>query len=192
MSWQELFTELLRTVFLTELNDLDVPATSFKATDIIAVCNPIKTADGLHSIRRIVQISEVRKHWKEDPLLEKGFVDLLNYNIEKDELEPSDDLINGDSEILKDIASNVKGWAGNWDAIYDNVLLRAKIKQEIVNIAKKTNNNQILESGFNMLSNHAFHEISDKVRQEVGLPVGDRVFPEWQKWLNEQIKKKII
>ncbi len=179
-------------VFDRVVNDLDVPATSFKATDIIAVCNPIKTADGLHSIRRIVQISEVRKHWKEDPLLEKGFVDLLNYNIEKDELEPSDDLINGDSEVLKDIASNVKGWAGNWDAIYDNVLLRAKIKQEIVNVAKKINNNQILEAGFNMLSNHAFHDISDKVRQEVGLPVGDRVFSEWQKWLNEQIKKKII
>jgi len=46
-------------------------------------------------------------------------------------------LINGDSQILKDIASNVKGWAGNWDAIYDNILLRAKIKQEIVDVSKK-------------------------------------------------------
>jgi hypothetical protein len=107
-------------------------------------------------------------------------------------MEPSDDLINGDSEILKDIASNVRGWAGNWDAIYDNVLLRAKIKQEIVDVAKKIGNDAILEAGFNLLSNHEFHHISDKVRQEIGLPMGDRVFPEWQKWLNEQIKKKII
>jgi hypothetical protein len=22
------------------------------------------------------------------------------------------------------------------------------------------------------------------------LPIGDRVFPEWQKWLNEEIKKR--
>ncbi len=179
-------------VFDRVVNDLEVPATSFKATDIIAVCNPIKTSDGMHSRRRVVQLSEVRKHWKEDPLSEKGFVDLLNYNIEKDELEPSEDLINGDSEILKDIASNVKGWAGNWNAIYDNILLRGKIKKEIVDTANKTGNNQLLEAGFNMLSNHAFHEISDSVRQEVGLPVGDRVFPAWQKWLNEQIKKKVI
>jgi type IV secretory pathway ATPase VirB11/archaellum biosynthesis ATPase len=177
-------------VFDRVVNDLDVPVTSFKATDIIVVCNPIKTPDGLHSLRRVVQLSEVRKHWKEDPLLEKGFVDLLNYNIEKDELEPSDDLINGDSEVLKSIASSVKGWAGNWDAIYDNILLRAKIKKEIVDVAKKTGYNRILEAQFNVLSNHAFHEISDTVRQEVGLPLGDRVFPEWQKWLNEQIKSK--
>jgi len=179
-------------VFDRVVHDLEVPATSFKATDLIAVCNPVKTADGLHSIRRVVQLTEVRKHWKDDPLLEKGFVDLMNYNIDTDELEPSDDLINGDSEILKDIASNVKGWAGNWDAIYDNVLLRGKIKQEIVNVATKVGNDRILEADFNRLSNNAFHEISDNVRQEIGLPLGDRVFPEWQKWLNEQIKKKII
>jgi type IV secretory pathway ATPase VirB11/archaellum biosynthesis ATPase len=177
-------------VFDRVVNDLEVPATSFKATDIIAVCNPIKTADGLHSLRRMVQLTEVRKHWKQDPQAEKGFVDLLNYNIEKDELEPSEDLINGDSEVLKDIASNVKGWAGNWDAIYDNILLRAKTKKEIVEVAEKINNPRILEAEFNMLSNHAFHEISDEVRQEVGLPVGDRVFPLWQKWLNNQIKLK--
>ncbi|VVB83477.1 Type II/IV secretion system protein [uncultured archaeon] len=179
-------------VFDRVVNDLEVPKTSFKATDIIAVCNPIKTPDGLHSLRRVVQLSEIRKHWKDDPLLEKGFVDLLNYDIEKDELKPSDDLINGDSEVLKDIASNVKGWAGNWDGIYDNILLRANIKQEIVNTANKTGNNKILEAEFNTLSNHAFHEISDNIRQEVGLPIGERVFPAWQKWLNGEIKKKFF
>jgi type IV secretory pathway ATPase VirB11/archaellum biosynthesis ATPase len=177
-------------VFDRVVNDLEVPTTSFKATDLIAVCNPIKTADGLHSMKRVVQLSEVRKHWKDDPLLEKGFVDLMNYNIEKDELEPSSDLINGDSEIIKGVASNVKGWAGNWDAIYDNILLRAKIKQEIVDVSKQTGNNVILEADFNTLSNHMFHEISDKVRQEIGLPMGHRVFPEWQKWLNEAVNKK--
>jgi hypothetical protein len=177
-------------VFDRVVNDLEVPKTSFKATDLIVVCNPIKTPDGLHSLRRVVQLSEVRKHWKDDPLLEKGFVDLLNYDIEKDELKPSDDLINGDSEILKDIASNVKGWAGNWDAIYDNILLRAKIKQEIVDVAKKTGENKILEAEFNTLSNHNFHEISDNIRQEIGLPASDRVFPLWQKWLNQEIKNR--
>ncbi len=167
-------------VFDRVVNDLEVPTTSFKATDIIAVANPIKSSDGLHSQRRLVQLSEVRKHWKEDPLEEKGFVDLLKYNVEKDELLPTEDLINGDSEIIKDIASNVRGWAGNWDAVYDNILLRAKIKEEIVKVSEKTQNFEILESKFNTLSNHAFHRISDEIRQEIGLPLGERVFPEWQ------------
>jgi hypothetical protein len=134
----------------------------------------------------------VRKHWKSDPLLEKGFVDLLKYNIKKDELEPTDDLINGESEIIKDIASNVKGWAGNWDAVYDNILLRAKIKKELVDAANKTGNLNILESEFNTSANLAFHEISDSVSREIGLPMSDRVFPDWQKWLNAEIKKKKI
>ena len=176
-------------VFDRVVNDLEVPATSFKATDIIAVCNPIKSPDGMHSWKRMLQISEIRKHWKHDPLIEKGFVDLLKYNVEKDELEPTDDLINGDSEVLKDIASNVRGWAGNWDAIYDNILLRAKIKKEVVDVAEKTKNYDILEAKFNTLSNHAFHRISDEVIQEIGLPLGERVFPEWQKWLNKEVKK---
>ena len=177
-------------VFDRVVNDLQVPATSFKATDIIAVANPIKTPDGLHSWKRVVGLSEVRKHWKKDPLEEKGFVDLLKYNVDKDELEPTEDLINGDSEVIKDVASNVKGWAGNWDAVWDNILLRAKLKKELVNTAEKIKDYRILEADFNTLSNHVFHKISDEIREEIGLPISERVFPEWQKWLNSEIKKR--
>ncbi|MBU2052848.1 MAG: type II/IV secretion system ATPase subunit [Nanoarchaeota archaeon] len=179
-------------VFDRVVNDLGVPATSFKATDIITICNPIKSPDGLHSWKRVLQIAEVRKHWNKDPIEEKGFVDLMKYNVEKDELEPTDDLINGDSEVIKSIASNVKGWAGNWDAVYDNILLRAKMKKEIVEVAEKTGNANLLEAGFNTLSNHMFHRISDEIGQEIGLPWGDRVFPEWQRWLNGEVKKRKI
>jgi archaeal flagellar protein FlaI len=171
------------------VNDLGVPATSFKATDIIVVCNPIKSADGLNSWRRVLQITEIRKHWEKDPLIEKGFVDLMRYNVEKDELEATEDLINGDSEIIKEIASKVKGWAGNWDAVYDNILLRAEMKEELVRVAKETGKMQILEAEFNTLSNHVFHRISEQIIEEKGLPLKKDVFPKWKKWLNEEIKK---
>jgi flagellar protein FlaI len=179
-------------VFDRVVNDLGVPVTSFKATDSIIVCNPIKSPDGLHAWKRLVQLSEVRKHWTKDPMAEKGFVDLMKYNIEKDEIEPTEDLINGESEIIKDVAANVKGWAGNWDAVYDNILLRAKMKKEIVDISKKIEDPDLLESKFNTLSNHTFHRLSDEVIQEIGLPLSDRVFPLWQEWLNKEIKKKQI
>ncbi len=175
-------------VFDRVVNDLGVPATSFKATDIIAVANPIKSADGLHSWRRLLEISEVKKHWKEDPVLERGFSDLMKYDVEKDELEASDALINGESEVIKDIASKVKGWAGNWDAVYDNILLRSKVKNEIVKVAKSSGHEEVLEAKFNVLANHVFHRISDEVIEELGLPVGDVVFPRWQEWLNKEIK----
>ena len=176
-------------VFDRVVNDLQVPITSFKATDCIVVANPIKSPDGLHQWRRMLQITEIRKHWNKDPLDEHGFVDLMKYNVEKDVLEPSEDLINGDSEIIKDIASNVKGWAGNWDAVWDNIVLRQKIKEETVSFAEKMKNNDLLEAPFTVLSNNAFHQISDKIRQEVGLPDSDRVFPEWKKWLEKESRR---
>ena len=176
-------------VFDRVVNDLQVPVTSFKATDCIIVANPVKTADGMHSQRRVLQVTEVRKNWTHDPLEEKGFVDLIKYNVDKDQLEASQDLVNGDSEIIKDIAAGVKGWAGNWDAVYDNILLRGKIKQEIVNLAEKLGKPQILEAGFTVISNNMFHQISDNLRGEIGLPVGEKVFPEWQKWAISAAKK---
>jgi type IV secretory pathway ATPase VirB11/archaellum biosynthesis ATPase len=176
-------------VFDRVVNDLGVPVTSFKATDCIVVANPIKSPDGLHSWRRVLQIAEVRKHWTKDPLEEGGFVDLMKYSVEDDFLKESEDLINGDSEIIKDIASNVKGWAGNWDAVWDNILLRKKIKQEIVDYAEKIKKPDLLEADFTVKSNNAFHQISDEIREEIGLPSSDRVFPEWKKWLERESRR---
>jgi archaeal flagellar protein FlaI len=177
------------SVFDRIVNDLNVPITSFKATDLILVANPIRTPDGLHSQKRVVQLTEVRKHWTKDPLEEKGFVDLLKYDVEKDELKPSDDLVNGNSEIIKNIASGVKGWAGNWDAVYDNILLRGQVKQELVDIAKKLNRASLLEAKFNNLSNSIFYQVSDSVNADVGIPISGKVFPEWKKRVIAEVKK---
>lgn len=179
-------------VFDRVVNDLQVPVTSFKATDIITVVNPIKSADGMHSWRRMITLTEVRKHWTHDPLEERGFIDLMRYNVQNDELEATPELISGESEIIKAIASNVKGWAGNWDAVWDNVLLRARIKEETVKISEQLKMPELLEANFTAKSNNAFHEISDKVREETGLPEGKIVFREWHDWLKQEMKRKVI
>ncbi len=176
-------------VFDRVVNDLEVPRTSFKATDIIVVANPIKSADGLHRWRRVTQITEVRKFWEQDPMLERGFVDLMKYETKTDQLEPSNELINGESEILKSIAGNVKEWAGNWDAVWDNVMLRAKIKQTLLDYSLETKNQDIIEAGFVIKSNDEFHRISDKIKDEVGSLDSKRIYFDWNEWIKRQIKK---
>lgn len=171
-------------VFDRVVNDLGVPATSFKATDIIVVVNPVKTPDGLHAERRVMRVTEVRKHWLRDPEEESGFVDLLRYNVETDALEPTPELVNGDSEIVKSIAANVKGWAGNWDAVYDSIILRGLLCQALVDIATKMHKPELLEAKFVTLANTAFHRISDEVRQGGRLPLQEYVLPLWQQWLH--------
>jgi|TARA_Y100000310_G_scaffold345431_1_gene464921 type IV secretory pathway ATPase VirB11/archaellum biosynthesis ATPase len=177
-------------VFDRVVNDLQVPRTSFKATDIIIVANPIKSPDGLHKWRRVTQITEVRKHWENDPLLENGFVDLMKYDSRTDQLEPTDELINGESEILKSIAGNVKEWAGSWDAIWDNILLRAKIKETLLKATKKAKMPNLLEADFIVQANDEFHKISDNINQEVGNLDSKRIFFDWNEWLKTAIKKK--
>lgn len=171
------------------VNDLGVPKTSFKATDIIIVANPVKSADGLHRWRRITQITEVQKHWEQDPLAEGGFLDLMKYDSKTDQLMPSNDLLNGESEILKSIAGNVKEWAGNWDAVWENVILRANIKEEIVKIHEKTGIPEILEAEFCIHANDQFHKISDEVKEESGSLDSKRIFFRWKNWLEREVKR---
>ncbi len=176
-------------VFDSVVNDLQVPRTSFKATDIIVVANPIKSSDGLSRWRRVTQITEVRKQWENDPLLENGFVDLMKYDTATDQLEPTDELINGESEILKSIAGNVKEWAGSWDAVWDNVLLRTKIKETLLQVAKKAKMLNLLEADFVVQANDEFHKISSSIKEEVGSLDSKRIFFDWNEWLKINIKK---
>jgi len=172
------------------VNDLKVPKTSFKATDIIIVANPIKSPDGLHKWRRVTQITEVRKHWENDPMLEGGFSDLMKYSPKKDMLEPSKDVINGDSDVLKSIAGNVKEWASDWDAVWSNILLRADIKKMLLDYSTKLKMPQILEADFVISANDEFHTISSKVEEDIGSLDSKRILSEWEKWLKNKLRKK--
>jgi type IV secretory pathway ATPase VirB11/archaellum biosynthesis ATPase len=172
------------------VNDIGIPKTSFKATDIVIIANPIKSADGLHKLRRVLQITEVRKDWDEDPNSEGGFVDLMKYNASTDQLEATPELLNGESEILKDIASKVKEYTGNWDAMWENILLRAKIKERITTIAQEENNGDLLEAEFVILANDIFHKITEKVIKRTGEADGEKIYFEWEEWLKNEIKRR--
>jgi 23S rRNA A2030 N6-methylase RlmJ len=170
------------------VHDLKVPPTSFKATDIICVANPIRSADGLHKKRRLIQVTEVRKDWKDDPMLEHGFMDLLAYNPKTDLLEPTRELMEGESEVISGIAGRVKEWIGDFDAVWDNIKLRAKVKQTIVNMAEKARKPEILEADFVVRANDMFHIISDKIRKEHGELVSDEIYRRWESWMRKELK----
>lgn len=171
------------------VNDIGVPKTSFKATDIIIVANPIKSADGLHKNRRVTQITEVRKHWENDPMAEGGFMDLMKYNAKTDCLEATDAITSGESEVLKTIASNIKEFAGNWEAVRENIELRGKIKKANVEYALKANKMDMLEAPFVIKANDKFHLLSESIKEEIGYLDTKRIFYEWEDWIKREAKK---
>ena len=182
------------------VNDIGVPKTSFKATDIIIITAPVISPGGLSAKKRVIQITELRKHWEEDPLLENAFVDLMVYDPHTDQLEPTPDLLNGDSEVLKSIASLRPQFAGNWDAIWQNIQLRAKINEMLLQEGVKESNGAqpsdlyfpFLESEFIIKSNDMLHNIMDSVSEETGSVDSKRIFAEWERWFRKQIKLRKI
>lgn len=175
-------------VFDRVVNDLGVVPTSFKAADIITICSMLRSPDGLHRFRRVTELTELRKHWKTDPLDEGGFVPLMEYSAREDRLKPTDTLVDGESEIINEIAKRVREWHGRWDAVWDNILLRAKIKEAMVDYAKRLDNPEILEADFVSESNETFHLICDDVRQELGGLDSKMIYEKWSGWLKKRIK----
>ncbi|MBD3313968.1 hypothetical protein GF345_05995 [Candidatus Woesearchaeota archaeon] len=177
-------------VFDRVVNDIGVPKTSFKATDLVIVANPIKSPGGTERKRRVTQITEVRKHWENDPMLENGFADLFKYDSKKDQLVATDDLMNGDSDILKMIAANIPDFAGDWDAMWQNIEMRAKAKKTQVDYAVKMDNLDLLEAPFTIKCNDRLHILSEKVKRETGTLDPKRIYTEWEIWLKSEMKKK--
>lgn len=171
------------------VNDIGVPKTSFKAIDIIVTTNPV--ISGLKKYKRVLRITEVRKEWDEDPLKEGAFVDLMVYNPKTDQLEITDELRNGNSAILKRMAGRIKEFAGDWDAIWENIELRANYKQAIVDKSIEMEDASLLEAEFVTNANDMFHLISDKVKEKRGILDSKEILFEFKEWLNKEAKKRV-
>ena len=114
------------------VNDLDVPSTSFKATDVVVSCAPIRLGEGLKRNRRVMAITEVLKYWKDDPHEEKGFLNLMEYDRKKDKLVMGKDFKK--SNILKKIAKK-KGMT--MAQVTKSINTRAKIKEMLTEASKE-------------------------------------------------------
>jgi type IV secretory pathway ATPase VirB11/archaellum biosynthesis ATPase len=159
-------------VFDRVVNDLGVPATSFKATDIIVMARPLP-----YRGKRVTSITEVRKFWVNDPLVENGFINLVEFDHEQDSLEPTEALMRGDSDILKEIGARIDAFAGRWDRIWENILLRAKVVQTIIDKAIELDLPQMIRAPFYVIALDAFRDISNEVYLDIKQREGEGAFP---------------
>ncbi len=169
------------------VNDIGVPKTSFKAIDIIVITNPV--ISGLKKYKRVLRITEVRKQWEDDPLKEGGFVDLMVYNSKTDQLEITDDLINGNSEILKRMAGRIKEFAGDWDSVWKSIQLRADCIKALVEKVEESGQFSYLEADFVVRANDMIKLTSEKVKEKYGRLDETQIFFEFNEWLKKEIKK---
>jgi hypothetical protein len=82
----------------------------------------------------------------------------------------------------------VPGWAGRWDLLWDNIQLRSKILETILEIANKTNKPDLLEAETTVKSNQMFHVLCEKCREDIGSIDSKRVYNEWFEWFKNYSK----
>lgn len=161
--------------------DLEIPPSSFKATDAIAVAAPIREKGSINRIRRLTQISEVGEDWKEDAIEEDGFTDLMSYEPKDDRLEARPALEKSESVLLKTIA---KKWSMKIQEVKKNLGVRSKIHETLTKAASSAEKPELLEASAVVKSNLAFHRFLEEEFQENQVNY-NRLYSRWEDWLKE-------
>ncbi len=172
-----------RDVFERVVFDLNIPPSSFKATDIIAVARPIRERGGVEKVRKLTKIAEVNSDWKENPMEENGFQDLMAFKPKKKTIEPTTCLKENNSDVFEKIS---KKWNTSEKKVYKNFKTRAKIFDFLVKKSKK-HSSRILMPDFIVKSNTKFHSIMEKHRNK-GEIYFDKIFSSWKNWFKKDLK----
>jgi len=169
------------------VNDLNVPTTSFKATDIVTVNRPIRFEGSLKSYRRLVQITEVKKHWNNDPEAEGGLLDLMLYSAKKDTLELMENAVK-ESELFQKIF-RVSGLS--IDEIWANINMIAESKKYLVDVKNKIGIPDILEAENSVLASNKLRLIKEEHLDSKGKTNYAKILEEWKSWIDKDFVKYI-
>jgi len=178
------------------VNDLDVPTTSFKATDLVVVCAPIRFKGSLTKVRRVVQITEVKKHWENDPYVEHGFEDIMTYSAKNDDWELNklytDEKIyetTKESEIFEKIM-RMRGIT--FSELWNEINLRAKSKNYLVEAKRKYGIPLLLESKYTVPINNQLQLMTDQAKGLSKKIDYAAIYDQWQKWAEERYVKPLV
>jgi type IV secretory pathway ATPase VirB11/archaellum biosynthesis ATPase/intein/homing endonuclease len=161
------------------VNDLAVPTTSFKATDLVVVARPIRFKGSLVRHRRVVEITEVKKHWNNDPSSEGGLLDLMKYDAAKDSLELMEDNLK-ESDLLEKIQ---KTSGLSVDDIWAEIRLRGNAKLFLVEQKNSLQLPSLLEAEHTSLCTGKLLLMKEAMIEEEGKVNYDQLLGQWKNWI---------
>jgi len=169
------------------VNDLQVPNTSFKATDIVVVARPIRFSGSLERVRRVVQVTEVKKHWITDPDREGGLLDLMFYDTKKDVLELLEDNLK-ESDLFSKI-SKISGLT--MQEMWQTIRMNASAKEFLVKLKRDLNLPELLEAENSVIANNKLILLKQDQIEEFGSVDYEAVLGEWKNWVKEVFAKRV-
>ncbi|MBN3037562.1 MAG: Flp pilus assembly complex ATPase component TadA [Candidatus Diapherotrites archaeon] len=171
------------------VNDLGVPNTSFKATDVCIVQAPIRFKGGLKKHRRVVEVTEVGKEWYEDPGREGGLLNLMEYDATKDTQVLIKDNIMNESTFFKKLT---KRRGMGIDDIWTDITYRGETKQFLVDMKRQYDIPDLLEAKYTVRCNDKYLLMQEQSREEVGAVDHPKVFEAWKDWVREGFVKELV
>ncbi len=162
-----------KSVYQRVVHDMHISPKSFLATDIIVVAGVARPGGSQKQKRKVLQIAEVKKHEDEDNM----FQDLMLYNESADELTETE-AFNYRSERLGTIAAS---WNISLEECIENIQMRAKYRQMMVDYARENNKPQLLSAEWVSKSNSTFWNLIEKHREGPKIE-NKKVIEDWQKW----------
>ncbi|MFH0715005.1 MAG: type II/IV secretion system ATPase subunit, partial [Candidatus Diapherotrites archaeon] len=169
------------------VNDLEVKNTSFKATDVVIVARPIRFAGSMERSRRVVQVTEVGKHWSEDPEREGGLIDLMSYDAKKDKLELEEDVVKK-SEMFQRI-SKISGLS--YSEIWQGIRANAASKEYLVGLKNEFKVPELLEAENVVAANNKWALLKEVQLKEHGSVDYSTLLPEWKEWSRNVLLKRV-
>jgi intein/homing endonuclease len=169
------------------VNDLGVPTTSFKATDLVVVARPIRFKGSLKKVRRVVEITEIKKHWNLDPSTEGGLLDLMKYDAAKDTLELMEDNLK-ESELFQKI-QKVSGLTV--DNIWSEIRLRGNAKLFLVEQKNSLDLKSLLEAEHTILATNKLFLMKEEMIEEDGKVNYDQLLGQWKNWVSTTLIPKL-
>jgi len=169
------------------VNDLGVPTTSFKATDIVVVARPIRFKGSLVRHRRIVEITEVKKHWNNDPSDEGGLLDLMTYDATKDTLELMEDNLK-ESDLFQKIQ---KTSGLGVEEIWAEIRLRGNAKLFLVEQKNALSLSSLLEAEHTSYCTGKLLLMKELMIEESGKVNYDQLLGMWKNWINTIIVPRL-
>ena len=145
--------------------DLGVSIHSFKATDVVVVCTPVRMKGRSERIRMITEIAEIEKDAGEFREI-VTFDQKTGYHMDLKK-----------SEI---IARTSRKWGVDESYILDNIKIRVEIKKDLVSISREVP--YVLRCDFVAKANRQFWYLINSLESH------EEILFQWKKWLEEEVK----
>ncbi len=171
------------------VNDLGVPTTSFKATDFAVVSAPIRFKGSLKRNRRLLEITEVKKHWETDPGKENGFLEWEDFDANKDALELYEEEIKKASEWIERVKRN-RGIG--YDDVWREARARGETKQYLVDVKRKLELPLLLEAEYSVRAHNKYSLMAERMREEIGAVEHAKLLSDWRNWVNTELVKDVM